>query len=173
MNRILAAAAVGSCLVPSLAFAEPAAAVQSSWTPALTPRHELALDASPFAVFGSYAHQIGAHTQVGVGVGVGLDIVSFAPRHGQYTEVVPVAVFVRRHLPLRFQAEAGARGSYGYVREMLDDSGRQVMFGGGYASLFWGGSVFQVGSRVSAGIMSGGEGPAVVITPLVFRLSTR
>jgi hypothetical protein len=162
------------------------------------PRHQVSLEAVPVAGALGYAFRLLPDTAVGVKLGFGFDLTSTVPLAGghftddwglsyeardgatskRYLEVAQAALFVRHFLPRGFHLEGGVRIAGGMHMDSSDDDAAGAAFTGAYGAVFWGGSILQVGSRVSIGALSEPRGGAperelaVVVSPIILKLTT-
>jgi hypothetical protein len=165
----------------------------------LAPRRQLSLEAVPVAAALAFALGVAPNTSVGIKLGLGLDLLSLVPIAGghftddwglsyeardgttskRYGEIAQVGLFVRHFLPDGFQLETGGRLAGGLHSDSSHDGSAGATFMGAYGALFWGSSILSIGSCVSVGFLSeprdlsSEREVAVVVNPIILRLTTR
>jgi hypothetical protein len=146
--------------------------------PAAAQRRQVTIDLRPIAGAVAYAWPVAPGRLLGVEAGFGFPQVeqTLTPRgegFGDFEEYLHLAMFLRLVRSERVEGDVGLRASVADVTTCQTSDCLPGLFGGAYASAFYGRRRVKVGAMVMAGRATepGGRGATVVnVSPLVLRV---
>ena len=139
---------------------------------------QVTIDLRPIAATGGYAWRVAPARHVGVEAGFGFPqleqtLAPRGPRYHDFEEILHLGLFMRLAPTERVEGDVGVRVAVADVTSCDSSDCLPGLFGGAYASAFYGRRRVKVGALVEAGRATepGGRAATVVnVSPLILRV---